>query len=291
MSLSPPRRRLTLAAVFALAAILPDSSVFAQSAPPPADLGPGPTYADLADLSGASPVVAIVTVKKVAPLSPERAGDVAPGHARVYIEAQTAALLVGSGLGESVSYLADVPLDARGKVPKLKKQQMLLFARTVPGRPGDLALVARDAQVDWSPAREAVTRAILTAMLAPDAPPKVAGVREALFTPGNLAGEGETQIFLSTPASQTISVSVVRRPGQAPRWGVSLGDIVDQAARPPARDTLMWYRMACFLPHALPARANISEPGWQAQQAAADYAFVMTQLGPCPRSRTGGVPR
>lgn len=287
----PPRRRYPFAAALALAAILPNSTVFAQSAAAPATLDPGPTYADLADLASVSGIVAIVSVNKVAPLPPERAGNVAPGQARVYIEASTSALLVGSGLGESVAYLADVPLDARGKVPKLKKQQMILFARPVSGRPDELALVTPDAQIGWSAAREATTRAILTAMLSPDAPPKITGVREALFTPGNLAGEGETQIFLSTPSSQTISVSLVRRPGQAPRWGVSLGDIVDQAAKPPERDTLMWYRMACFLPRALPARANISQPGWQAQQAAADYALVMNQLGPCPRSRTGGVPR
>ncbi len=288
MSRFPPRRRHLFAAVLALAAFLPDSPVSAQSAASAPAPDPGPTYADLA---GAARIVAMATVQKAAPLPPERAGNVSPGHARVYIEARTTALLVGNGLGESVAYLADVPLDARGKVPKLKKQQVILFARPVPDRPDELALVATDAQVGWTPAREAATRAILTEMLSPDAPPRITGVREALYTPGNLSGEGETQIFLSTPTSRTVSVSVLRRPGEAPRWGVSLTEIVDQASRPPARDTLMWYRLACFLPHRLPARANISEPGAQAAQAATDYALVMDQLGPCQRNRAGGEPR
>lgn len=285
------RRRGALCAMLALAAFLPNSAIFAQAGPPLEASVPGLTYADFADLAGAADVVALATVKSTATLPPERAGNVAPGHARLYVEAQTSALLVGNGLGESVSYLADVPLDARGKVPRLKKQKVILFAHAVPGRPGELALVAPDAQVAWTPVREATVRTILTELVAPDAPPRVTGVREALYTPGNLAGEGETQIFLATPSAQPVSISLVRRPGQPPRWGVSLGEIVASAARPPVRDTLAWYRLACFLPRALPPRANISDPGASAQQAAADYAQVMADLGPCERDRTGGVPR
>lgn len=288
-----PAKRLSRAfcTALALAAFPPDSAVLAQSPPAVATSSADPTYADFADLAGAANVVALATVKNALPLPPERAGNVAAGHVRLYIEAQTSALLVGKGLGESVTYLADVPLDARGKVPKLKKLQVILFARAVPGRPGELALVAPDAQVPWTAPREATVRAILTQMVAPDAPPHVTGVREALYTPGNLAGEGETQIFLATPSSEPVSISLLRRPGQPPVWGVSLSEIVNQAARPPARDTLAWYRLACFLPRTLPPRANISDPGRPAQQAAADYAQVMNDLGPCTRNRTGGVPK
>lgn len=245
------RRRGALCAMLALAAFLPNSAIFAQAGPPLEASVPGLTYADFADLAGAADVVALATVKSTATLPPERAGNVAPGHARLYVEAQTSALLVGNGLGESVSYLADVPLDARGG-------------------PGDLR-IGRDQRQFAGPARHRV--------------------REALYTPGNLAGEGETQIFLATPSAQPVSISLVRRPGQPPRWGVSLGEIVASAARPPVRDTLAWYRLACFLPRALPPRANISDPGASAQQAAADYAQVMADLGPCERDRTGGVPR
>ena len=66
---------------------------------------------------------------------------------------RTQALLAGrSALGESLVYLADVPLDAKGKAPKLKKQRFLVFADPVPGGRATLQLVdpsraaARDAR-------------------------------------------------------------------------------------------------------------------------------------------------
>jgi hypothetical protein len=44
---------------------------------------------------------------------------------------------VGTDIGETLSFLADVPLDARGKVPKLRKMPVLLMGDTVPGRPAN----------------------------------------------------------------------------------------------------------------------------------------------------------
>jgi hypothetical protein len=73
----------------------------------------------------------------------------------------------------------------------------------------------------------------------------------------------------------------------APTWGVSWSEIVDQAARPPARDTLAWYRLACFLPAQLPASANLTRDGAARAPAAADYRYVLDQLGACPRYLTG----
>jgi len=68
-------------------------------------------------------------------------------------------------------------------------------------------------------------------------------------------------------------------------WGVSLSEIVDQAARPPVRDTLTWYRLACFLPPAIPARAALSGSEEDHRAAAEDYAFVLRELGECTRTR------
>jgi hypothetical protein len=128
-----PRFRLLAAALLAAAAPLA-----AQNASPEAE-APSATYADLADLAEAASLVALVEVRDQAEVQPERAPGVAPGMARLYVEARTLALLAGqSALGESVVYLADVPRDAKGKVPKLKKQRFLVFADPVPGRPGSL---------------------------------------------------------------------------------------------------------------------------------------------------------
>jgi hypothetical protein len=66
---------------------------------------------------------------------------------------------------------------------------------------------------------------------------------------------------------------------------VSLSEIVDQAARPPERDTLTWYRLACFLPRSMPPGASLSGSADQVRAAAADYAYVMEQLGECMRTR------
>ncbi len=294
--------RMALALAAPIAAMAPAQ---AQALPekPANSVVPSPalTYADLADLATSSTVIATAQVMKVARLKPEQAPGVAPGHARLYIEARTVAVLSGRGLDgggqegsgldggglrESLRYLADVALDARGRPPALnKKTQVILFARTVPGSPGELRLVAPDAQVTWTAELDQRVRGLLTELVAPDAAPRVTGVREAIHVPGNLGGEGETQVSLATRAGEPVSLTIVRRPGDSPVWGVSFSEIVDQAARPPARDTLAWYRLACFLPATLRADAMIGANDSDRAIAAEDYALVIRDLGPCPRSR------
>jgi hypothetical protein len=127
-------------------------------------------------------------------------------------------------------------------------------------------------------------RKIMSDLAAPDAPPKITGLRDAFSVAGNLAGESETQIFLQTASGAPVSLNVIRRPGMAPDWGVSWTDLVDEAAHPPMRDTLAWYRLACFLPPELPDSSNLAPPGESKQRAAQDYALVIDQLGPCTRN-------
>lgn len=241
----------------------------------------GPGYVLLARLADAAPVVARVQVRKTTVVDPERAPDVGPGLARLFVEAQVLNLIRGKqGISESIRYLVDVPRDARGKVPKLKKQQFLLFAR--PGaRPGEVQLVSKDAQIGWTAGTEGQVRTIVTELVAQDAPPAIKGIREALHVRGNLQGEGETQVFLATATGDPVSITVLRRPGLAARWAVSLTEIVDEAAAPPRRNTLLWYRLACFLPREIPARALVSDTPADNDLARRDYNFVLEQLGPC----------
>lgn len=264
-------------------ALGPAESVFAQSAQTIRES----TYADLVDLADAANLVLRVKIRKQAEVENQRAPGLTPGYARLYIEADTVALLAGnSPIGESVNYLVDVPRDAKGRAPKLKKQEMILFARAVSGRAAQVQLVGQGAQKRWSPELEGRVRPILAALVAPDSPPVVTGVRDALSVEGNLVGESETQMFLSTRDGSPASVTVIRRPGQMPVWGVSFTEIVDQAAVPPQANTLAWYRLACFLPQSLPGEANLSRDAQSRAQAAEDYRYMMTQLGPCPRNRT-----
>lgn len=251
---------------------------------------PGPAYADLADLTLAAPVIAVATVRRAARLKGADAAGVAPGLVRLYVEADVTALIRGAnGLPPRVGYLLDVAPDARGKLPSLKKARVLLFARNT-AAPGQVQLVAPDAQLSWSPAAESQVRAIAAEALGAKAPPRLTGVGNAFHVPGALPGEGETQVFLQTADSRPVSLTVLRRPGERPRWAVALSEIVDEAAAPPARDTLLWYRLACALPPELPARSTAQIGGSEAVKAREDYRYVLAQLGACGRRRlTSGV--
>lgn len=259
-------------------------TVDSQAQPPTAV--PEFSYADLADRALAAPVAMVITISEAIRLDPKQSAGAPAGHARLYIEAAASRLIRGpAGIPPQVRYLVDVPLDPKGKVPKLKKMQMLLLARTVPGRPGELQLVSRDAQMPLTPELERRVRAILSESVRPDAPPLITGVASAFHVAGTIEGEGETQIFLTTRDSRPISLNVLRRPGQERSWSVALSEVVDEAARPPARETLLWYRLACGLPATLPSDALGDLDPAASEAARADYAFVRAQLGSCTRTR------
>lgn len=244
------------------------------------------SYADLADLTEAAAIVARAEIRDQATVDAARAPGLAPGYARLYVEAETQALLKGpSALGESLAYLVDVPLDARGKAPKLKKQSVLLFADPVPTRRGELQLVAPDAQFTASTDLEARVRALIAEFASADVPPRVTGLGDVISVEGNLVGESETQLFIETASGAPVSMTIIRRPGMDPDWGVSWSEIVDQSAGAPARGTLEWYRLACALPANLPEDSFLQEDREARQRARADYQYVLDQLGPCGRTR------
>ena len=282
-------RPLLLAAALPLASLPAPTGLSAQVGRPSETAVPDeaqPGYADLADLVLASPVIADATIRSAARIKGAEAAGLAPGLSRFYVEADVAALIRGAaGLPPRVGYLVDVAPDARGRVPKLKKARVLIFARTVPGSPDQLQLSAPDAQLAWTPSLDARVREIGRAALAADAPPAITGVASAFHVAGSLPGEGETQLFLRTADQRPVSLSILRRPGERPRWSVALGEIVDEGAGPPARDTLLWYRLACDLPAALPAESVASLEPADAAIAREDYRFVIESLGPCGRKR------
>ncbi|MFN2099161.1 hypothetical protein [Altererythrobacter sp. MF3-039] len=260
----------------------------AQSRPPTAGAPAAAayTYADLADLTDAAALVVKVEVKRQAEVEAERAPGLRPGFARLYVEAETLSLIAGSApIGESLRYLVDVPRDDRGRVPKLRKGEFIVFAQPVPNRPSELQLADARAQLDWEPGLESRLRAILADLYSGNSLPAIRGVRDALSVAGNLAGESETQIFLETEGNRPVALSIIRRPGMNPVWGYSQAEIVDQSARPALPGSVDWYRLACFLPRSLPAEANLAFDAVSQQQAVADYAFVIAQLGACSRNR------
>ncbi|KPF63621.1 hypothetical protein IP79_06865 [Porphyrobacter sp. AAP60] len=265
----------------------PDAVRAQTSSAPTAAATNGPTYADLATFSDAADLVVRVQIRRQTVLKPDRAPGLAAGFARLYIEADTVALIAGrASVGGALAYLVDVPLDAKGKVPKLKKREFVLFADSVPGRAGEVRLVAPGAQLEYTPALEARLRPLLSEIYAASVPPRITGISDALAVAGTLTGESETQIFLATENRSPVSITVLRRPGQTPQWGVSWGEIIDSSARPPAPETLRWYRLACSLPAQLPSNANLAREPEARRLAAGDYAYVIAQLGPCTRRIT-----
>jgi hypothetical protein len=267
---------LTLPAPFATYAAVPQQTIVNNSF----------SYADFADLSVDAPIVAGVVVSDAIQLKGPQAADVPPGMARFYVEATVQTLIRGAnGLQAQVHYLTDIPLGPSNRPPKLRKARMLLLAAPVADRPGTLQLVAPDAQIPWTPDAEQRLRAILLEATAKDAPPHITGVGNAFHVPGAIPGESETQIFLTTQDGRPISLGVLRRPQEQPRWAVALGEMVDEAAAPPKPDSLLWYRLACFLPASLPDSAIATMGEADAAATRDDYRLIIEGLGSCSRTR------
>lgn len=251
------------------------------------------SYADLADLASAAPLVIKARIRKSARVEAERAPGLAPGHARFYVEADVDSLIRGSApLASRISYLVDLPLEG-GRPPKLrKKMSVLLFARPVSGGTpgstdtGSVRLVAPDAQISADPATETRLRAILAELVKPGAPPAITGIANGFHVPGTLPGEGETQLFLDTATGEPVSITILTAADGSRRWAAAFGEIVDGSAAAPKRDTLAWYRLACGLPRTLPLTQLRGTSPEDRRKAAADYAVVLGALGDCGRTRT-----
>jgi len=268
----------------ALLALLAAQPVESQVLPVPAGRL---TYADLADLALAAPVAVHLRIRDADTLGAREAPNVPAGRRRFLVEADVVALIRGAdGLPARVSYLVDVANDSRGRPARLRGgDEVLVLASRVAGRPAELRLVAPDAQLPYAAETAARLRAILRDSSAAGAAPRLTGIGRAFHVAGTLAGESETQIFLQAAGERPISLNVLRRPGEQPRWSVALSEIVDDAAAPPAPETLLWYRLACTLPPRLPAQ-SLSEAGPdEARAIQADYRVVLDGLGPCTRIR------
>lgn len=277
------KRSLTFCKSALIAAAAAVAAVPAESQAPSA---PDPTYADLADLALAAPVAAQVRIAEAIQVKPERAPDLRPGFARFYVQANLVSLIrAPQSLPARLSYLVDLPRDSKGKAPRLRKgSELLILAAPVAGRPGELRLIAPDAQLPVTTERAATLRSIVREASSEAPPPRIAGIGRAFHVPGAIRGESETQIFLQTAGGTPVSLTVLRRPGQIPQWAVALSEIVDEAAEPPAPGTLLWYRLACGLPRALP-RQSLAEAGENMAAIESDYRLVLERLGPCVRTR------
>jgi hypothetical protein len=267
-----------------LLSLAPSSAALAQKSVVPAAVSTL-SYADMADLSLAARLVAHIRIRKADPIKPEQAPGLLPGRKRYLVEADVLSLIRGEGgLNPRITFLADMLPDARGKIAKLTKAQMIVFAVPDVKRTGAVRLVTPDAMIPALPDTLSRVRGILTQAGAVDAPPPITAVTDAYHVAGTVAGEGETQVFLQTANGGPVSLSIVRVSGLAPSWSIALGEVVDQGAPPPARNTLLWYRLACFLPRTLPPATLSEMTAEDAESTRQDYSLVMAGLGTCPRT-------
>lgn len=268
--MTPARRfPIQLAWLAGTAALLAAAPVDTPNVPP--------SFADLATLGLAAPVVLRATIYKTERLAPRDAPGLTPGFARILVSAATSAAIVAPGeVPPRLTYLTDIALDARGKPPKLLGRDLLLFLR--PGTvAGQYALISARAEIPWNADADATVRSVLKAARG-GAVPVVTGITSAFRVPGAVPGEAESQFFLGTSDGKPVSLVVLTRPGQARRLTIALGDVIDDAAPPIAKNTLLWYRLACFLPKELPPTIDAGA------EVADDYRFVRVDLGPCART-------
>ena len=279
----------SLLVITAIALILPISGAWSQSgvAPPGfAVTATNDSYADIADLVVISPLIVDATVRKATKIPVEQAIGVPANLQRMLIVADVAALVRGNdGVAGQVRFLLDVPKDAKGKIPKLKKQRYFLLGSKAAGLPGTIRLSRPDAVVEWSASNDAMLRAITKEAVMIDAPQPIVALTSAFHSPGTIIGEGETQIFVEAKGNQIYSLSVFSQPGAPKRWAVSTGEVIDESATAPVKDSLLWYRLACGLPQALDPKLVETPETENAAKAQADYRFIMASLGPCDRTR------
>lgn len=284
---------IRLATLSAAAFSLGTSIAYAQDGAqrPAVAEAPSPfSYADIADLAKEANLIAIARPRSFAKV-PFGGSPPPAGTQRYYVDAQVDSLIRGdSGIPPRIAFLLDLPLGMK-PTSTMRGKRFLLFGRSGE-KPGDVQLLSSQALLPSSPATDAKVRAITAELMALNAPPEIVRVAEAFHVEGTIAGESETQIFLATQGGRPVSLSVIRRPNMEPRLGAALGEIVDEAADVPARDTLLWYRLACGLPRTLPSGATAKLDPSAATAAAGDYGSFIDRLGPCERTRTarGSLP-
>lgn len=263
-----------VAALAAVPVVAAPVAAFVVAAPATAP----PSYADLADLTLAAPVIIRATIIGAERLSAAESPGLAPGNTRLLVTATIdAAIVAPAAVPARLTWLWDVVLDPRGKPPKPKGQTILAWL-AAPGADGKTRLVAASGQRPWDAATEARVRAVASEARS-NSVPVITGVANGFRADGTVAGESESQFFLTAADNRGVTLVVTSKPGEPRRVAVARGDVIDESASVVRRETLLWYRLACFLPARLPAGAGGSDVS-----LATDWIAALSSLGPCNRT-------
>jgi hypothetical protein len=244
----------------------------------PAPALAAPSHADLADLTLAAPVIVRATISDSERIADRDSPNLAPGRVRLLVTAATDAAITAPGsVPARLMWLWDAPLDARGKAPKPKGQTVLAWL-AAPTPDGKTRLVAGAGQMPWDAATEARVRSIATEARS-GMVPAIDGVANGFRAEGTVAGESESQFFLTAAGRNALTMVVTAKPGEALRVAVAKGDVIDESAAAVKPETLLRYRLACHLPRQLPASAGGTDPA-----LAADWAAALASIGACGRT-------
>lgn len=239
------------------------------------------SWTDWADLALAAPAVLAADIRDIDRPDRRAAPDVPAGEVRALVQGSVRTVLKAPAVFPAgAAWLWQGPADARGRPPFVKASPVLLFATPLAGGSKPevqaLRLISGQGQQPWSAEREALVRTILREAKAGGAP-MVTGVTDAARTAGDVEGQSESQIFLSTEAGAPLTMIVRRLAGAAPLLLVASGELVSTAV-PVERETLLWRALACGLPVALPTRLAGDA------LLEADYQFALSTLGACGRT-------
>ena len=239
-----------------------------------------PSHADLADLTLAAPVIVRAVISRSDRLSAKDSPGLPAGRARLLITAAVDAAIVAPGaIPASLSWLWDAPLDARGRPPKPKGATILAWL-TIPTADGKTQLVSGSAQQPFDGTMETRTRTIAIEARSGKVP-VITGVANGFRAAGTVPGESESQFFLTAADGKGLTMVVTARPGEPRHIAVARGDVIDESATIVKPETLLRYRLACFLPARLPVAA-----GGGNLALADDWNAAITSLGPCGRTTT-----
>lgn len=236
------------------------------------------SHADIADLTLAAPTIVRAAITRTSRIADRDSPGLAPGRARLLVTASVTAALVAPGtIPATLTWLWDTPLDARGRPPKPRGAVVLAWL-AAPAADGKTRLVAGAGQQPWDAALEARVRTLATEARSGSVP-VVTGVTNGFFSPGTVAGESESQFFLAAADGKPLALVVTAKPGEPLRVAVSRSDVIDESATSVGPETLLRYRLACFLPARLPVTAGGDDPA-----LAADWAQALASLGACGRT-------
>lgn len=261
-----------------LALLLTIAGPAAAQAVAPLVQAPPLSHADLADLTLAAPTIVRATITRTDRIADRDSPGLAPGRARLLVTATVAAALVAPGtIPATLIWLWDAPLDARGRAPRPKGASVLAWL-AAPAADGKTQLIAGAGLQSWEPGLEARVRTLATEARS-GAVPVITGVTSGFRSQGTVAGESESQFFLAAADGKPLALVVTAKPGETTRVAVARGNVIDESATAVRPDTLLRYRLACFLPATLPTTA-----GGDDSALAADWRTALTSLGPCGRT-------